>query len=63
MLTYRAHNAMDPNVFCKNSEKIVYEVHLEAAVQVQVNFNKWKKKPCKQDISMQEKMKCVWNKK
>ena len=32
----RAHNAMDPNVYCKDTEKIVYGVHLELAVQIQV---------------------------
>ena len=35
-LCLRAHNAMDPNVYCKDSEKIVYGVHLEQAVMIQV---------------------------
>ena len=35
-LCLRAHNAMDPDVYCKNDEKIVYSVHLEPAAMVQV---------------------------
>ena len=29
---------MDPYVYCKDSEKIVYAVHIETAVQVQVQL-------------------------
>ena len=32
----RAHNAMDPSLYCKDSDKIVYQVHLETAVMIQV---------------------------
>ncbi|XP_023327038.1 F-box/WD repeat-containing protein lin-23 [Eurytemora carolleeae] len=35
-LCLRAHNAMDPSVWMKDSQKSVYAVHLEAAVQIQV---------------------------
>jgi len=35
-LCLRAHNAMDPDIYCKDTEKIVYEVYLETAVQIQV---------------------------
>lgn len=35
-LCLRAHNAMDPDLYCKDSEKIVYSVHLEPAAMVQV---------------------------
>ena len=35
-LCLRAHNAMDPDVYCKSDEKIVYSVHLEPAAMVQV---------------------------
>jgi hypothetical protein len=36
----RAHNAMDPNVMARDNEKIVYNVHLEPGVQVQVGRHK-----------------------
>ena len=35
-LCMRAHNAMDPVVFDRNTEKPVYGVHLEQAAMVQV---------------------------
>ena len=38
-LCMRAHNAMDPVVFDRNTEKPVYGVHLEQAAMVQVETN------------------------
>ena len=35
-LCLRAHNAMDPNLYCKDADKILYQVHLETAVMIQV---------------------------
>ena len=35
-LCLRAHNAMDPDVYCKDTEKNVYAVHLETAAMIQV---------------------------
>ena len=35
-LCMRAHNAMDPVVFDRNTEKPVYGVHLEKAAMIQV---------------------------
>ena len=35
-LCMRAHNAMDPVVFDRNTEKPVYGVHLEQAAMIQV---------------------------
>ena len=29
---------MDPNVYCKDSEKTVYEVHLETAIMIQLQL-------------------------
>ena len=37
-LCLRAHNAMDPDVYCKDPEKIVYAVHLETAAMIQVQW-------------------------
>ena len=31
---------MDPNVWMKDSQKSVYAVHIEAAVQIQVQYTK-----------------------
>ena len=35
-LCLRAHNAMDPDIYCKDTEKIVYDCHLERAAMIQV---------------------------
>ena len=35
-MLFRAHNAMDPDIMVKDSEKIVYGVHLERGAMVQV---------------------------
>ena len=35
-LCMRAHNAMDPELYCKDADKIVYGVHLETAAMIQV---------------------------
>ena len=36
-LCLRAHNAMDPELYVKEADKIVYNVHLETAVMIQVS--------------------------